>query len=447
MTVSAQTLEQTLASAYRANPKLEAERARLRAIDEEIARAKSGFRPRLSAEADAGIERSTTRPAASGDGRTSPRGYSITAVQPVFNGLRTLSQLQEAEATVRAGRETLRQVEGDVLLEAVTAYSDVLRDDATVRLREKNVTVLSRELNAARERRAVGEVTQTDVAQATARRAGAVSALDVARANLRASRAAFERVVGSPPGRLQQPALPRKLLPRSLEETIEIARAENPANGAARFRELASRHAVDRIRGELLPSIDIVAGYDKRYDTSTVTDERETGTIQGRLSVPLYQGGEVHARVRQSKHSHVSRLQEIAQTQAETQAAVIASWSKLSALQSQVLSDETQVEANSTALQGVRDEERVGQRTLLDVLNAEQELLNSEVALASTRRDLTVLAYQLIAAVGRLNAESLGTSPVIYDPTLNTEQVRRNWFGLTIQHEDGRIEALRAVPR
>ena len=438
----AETLRQALASAYKNNPRLDAERARLRATDEEVPRAISGYRPTVTGSADIAYQRQDTKPNSQNDGETHPHGYAVNATQPIFSGFRTLNQVREAEATVRAGRETLRVTEQSVLLEAVTAYMDVVRDQAIVRLRENNVTVLSRELKATDDRFKVGEVTRTDVAQATARRAGAVSAFDLAKANLKTSRATYERVVGLAPSNLVEPAAPEKQLPKSASDASAIATKENPAVVAALYREQASRHTVDRIWGELLPEVRVDASYTKRYDPSRTTDESETTSVVGRLSVPIYQGGEVHARVRQAKHTHVSRLQEIEQARTETVATAVAAYSRLEASRAQLTSDLAQVAANQTALTGVREEEKVGQRTLLDVLNAEQELLNSQVQLATTKRDVIVNSYNLLSSVGRLNATEMSLASNVYDPEAHYHEVRRKWWGISITHRDGRHEFL-----
>ena len=427
---SAQSLTEALAHAYRYNPRLDAARATLRATDEEVARANSGYRPNISGSADVGYQSTTTQPG--GRTETHPRGYAITAVQPLFRGGRVLNGVNEAEATVRAGREILRSVEQAVLLDAATSYMDVIRDLAIVGIREKNLQVLSRELNATNERFRVGEVTGTDVAQAQARRAVSVSALDAARAALQASRANFERHVGRAASNLRAPALAERLLPRSLQDAIAISQRESPFIVAALYREQASRHTVDRIWGELLPSMQVETSYVKRYDSSALIQESSTTQVVGRLTVPIYAGGEVHARVRQAKHTHVSRLQEIEQNRQDVQASVISAWSQLQAARAQLQSDQAQVTAFTTALEGVRAEERVGQRTLLDVLNAEQERLNAEVSLVTTRRNIVVAAHVLLSAIGRLNIQELGGVDAVYDPAVHYHEVRRQWGGISI---------------
>ncbi len=438
--VGAESLRQALDDTYRASPKIDAERARLRATDEEVPKARSGWLPTVQGTADVGRQSLTTKPATTGAGDTSPTGYGLNITQQVFSGFRTVNTVAEAEAVVRAGRENLRQVESATLLEAVTAYVDVVRDIALVRLAENHVTVLTTDLNAAETRRTVREVTKTDVAQARARRAKAVSALDAAKANLKSSRATYQRVVGHAPGQLNDPSGKLPPLPKTVEEAIRIAERESPNVISAQYREQAARHAVDKIWGELLPDLKLEASYQHRNEASAFVSEQDSASITGRLSVPLYSGGETQARVRQAKHTHVSRIQEIEQARAETQANATSAWSRVMSARAQLKSDTVQVEANRIALEGVREEEKVGQRTLLDVLNAEQELLAAESQLVTTKRDLVVAAYTFISSIGRLNAEGLALGNDVYDPEAHYHEVRRKWFGLSITHADGRLE-------
>ena len=258
----AESLVEALSATYGYNPRLDAERAFARGTDEEVARAMSGYRPTVTGEADVSWERNDQRPSSLFDGVTKPRGYTIQGIQPIFRGFRTYNAVNNAEATVRAERENLRDIERQVLLQAVTAYMDVVRDQELVRLNENNVNVLSRELKAAQDRFAVGEVTRTDVAQAEARRANSVSRLDAARANLRTSRGSFQQVVGHPPEGLSWPAPPEEDIPKSLQDATGICNNENPLVIAALYREQAAKYLVDQIRGELLPSVQLEASYD-----------------------------------------------------------------------------------------------------------------------------------------------------------------------------------------
>jgi outer membrane protein len=440
MPAGAESLQEALTQAYRSNPRLDVARAQQRATDEEVPRANAGYRPTISASADVNWQRTQTQPQSASNGETHPEGVALNLSQPLFRGFRTISQVRQAEATVRAGRETLRNTEESVLLEAATAYADVVRDEAIVRLNENNVVVLTNQLRATQEQFNVGEVTRTDLAQAQARRELAVSQLDVARANLRTSRSTYERSIGSPPGRLTDPGEPRRLLPKSVNEALQIAVRENPVIVNALYLEQAARYNVDLIRGELLPQVTLQANYSKRFDTSRTIDESEVATVTGRLDVPIYSGGEVDARVRQAKHTHVSRLQQVEQIKTEQQALVIAAWSRLESARAQEQSAQAQIQANETALTGVREEYRVGQRTLIDVLNAEQELLNAQVSLVTAKHDATVQAYTVLTNIGRLHAQELGLGSAVYDAEVHYVEVRRKWWGLSIVYADGRRE-------
>lgn len=436
---SAQTLQQSLTQAYRTNPQLDAERARLRATDEEVARAMAGYRPTITGTADMGYQYQSSEPRSSTNGETHPHGAAVNFSQPIFRGFRTLNAVGAAEATVRAGRESLRNIEQTVLLAAATAYLDVVRDQATVTLNENNVTVLSNQLKATQDQFRVGEVTRTDVAQAEARRALSVSNLEVSRATLKSSRATYERIVGAVPGRLTDPPEPRNL-PRTLDEAIATSARENPLIVNAMYLEQAARYNIDQIRGELLPSVALNGQLSKRYDPSRSLDSSESTSVTANVTVPIYQGGEVDARVRAAKHTQVSRLQQIEQSRTEVQATVVAAWSRLMAARAQQQSAASQVQASRTALEGVREEYKVGQRTLLDVLNAEQELLNAQLTQVNAKRDTVVQAYTLMSTIGRLNAQELALGDVIYDAEVHYSEVRRKWWGFEITYPGGKRE-------
>lgn len=438
--VRAETLAEALASAYETNPRLDAERARLRATDEEVPRAESGYRPLVDASAEVGRQKNTTNPESASNGTSNPWGYQLNLTQPIFSGFRTTNAVNEAEANVRAGREDLHQVESETLLDAVRAYATVVREQAILRIRENNVAVLTREFEAAQTRREAREVTKTDVAQAQARRARAISEADLAKANVRIAMATYERVIGHAPAGVSDPPLKMKILPRSLAEALEVAERESPNVISALYREESARYSVDKVWGELLPEVHLEANFSHRGDATTVLEEQEQASITGRVSMPLYEGGEVHARVRQAKHTHVSRLQEIEQARSETQENVTTAWSRLMAARAQLKSDQVQVEANQLALQGVREEERVGQRTLLDVLNAEQELLDAQERLASTKHDLIVAGYALVASTGRLTGQAVIADAVVYDAEQHYHEVRQKWFGLNITDAAGRTQ-------
>ena len=439
----AESMPSALTSAYLTNPGLDAQRASLRASDEEVPRAKAGFRPTVTGAADTAYQNTASRPSGLNDGELHPKGYALTVSQPLFRGFRLFNSLNVAEAGVRAARETLRLTEQQTLLDAATAYLDIVRDQGILQVRENNVRVLTEQLRSTREQFAVGEVTKTDVAQAEANRAAAVAALDLAKSNLRSSRATFERVVGHPAAYLQDQLPPEKLLPKTIEEAIGIGVNENPSIVNAVYIEQQARHQIDLIRGELLPTASLNSQYSHRYEPTRITDQQETTTVTGNLTWQFWNGGEVEARVRQAKQTAVQRLQLIEVNRSQIQANVVQAWSSLLANRAAIVSDAQALRANQTALTGVREEYKVGQRTLLDVLNAEQTLLNSQVTLITDQRNLVVASYTLLQAVGRLDAANLGLGNKIYDDASHYNEVKNKWTGFSIDYADGRLEEVR----
>ncbi|MCB1436942.1 MAG: TolC family outer membrane protein [Rhodobiaceae bacterium] len=430
---TAESLRQALESTYVTNQELEAQRASTRATDENVPQALSTGRPRLSGSGDVGYQRQETilnPPLVGSAGRVSPYGFSITATQPVFRGFRTLNSVKQADSIVRAAREALLNTEQNVLFSAAETYVNVVRDGSIVSLRANNVNVLTEQLRATRDRFTVGEVTRTDVAQAEARLSLAISTLNLARANLNSSRAVYDQVIGHPAnGPVQPPSIELKL-PRSLDEALLSADSEHPAIRTAIYSAEAADFGVDVTTGELLPTVSLDASFTKRWDPTVATKRTETAAITGRVTVPFYQGGEVSSRVRQAKEVRAQRRLELELVRRQVRAAVISAWGQLDATKAQIRSGQAQVRASEVALAGVREEAKVGQRTTLDVLDAEQELLDARVSLVSTRRDYVVASYALLSAVGRLSASKLGLNVAIYDPMVNYNKVRNKWFGL-----------------
>jgi outer membrane protein len=445
--VAAETLEQALSAAYLINPVLNAERARLRAIDEEVSVAKSGLRPFIGGTADwnyvrQNSERATGRRGGGGgaidfgpaglttDGTTHPHGYAFQFSQPLFEGFQNLNAIRQAKSIVQSARESLRIVEQTILLDASTAYVNVVRDQAVVRLRENDVKVLTEQLKATRDRFDVGEVTRTDVAQAEARRSEALATLAGAQANLKTSRAAYEQIVGHPPENLVAPPSILHLLPRNLDEAMTLGDGENPIILASVYQEEASLYAVEQIMGELLPNVQLEAQYERRFDQSTSLAELETTTVTGRVNVPFYQGGGVSARVRQAKETNNQLKKQVEDARLRVHADIIANWGILQSSGPAITSAEAAVAANKIALTGVREEEKVGQRTTLDVLDAQRELLNSQIGLVSALRDRVVAEYSLYTAIGRMDAQTLGLSVPYYDPIEHYDIVKNKWLGL-----------------
>lgn len=433
---SAHDLKAALTSAYETNPQIDAQRARLRATDEGVAQAKSGWRPRIQGQASYGRSHRTVDPASSLNGMSTPLNYGVSLTQPIFDGFQTHAAVRGAEARVRAGQQQLRQAEASVLLAAVTAYMDVVRDRELVSFSERNLQALSQEVRAARARRAVREVTVTDVAQAEARRAEAQARLDQAIANLKASEAEYERVIGAPPNRLKAPPMRMRLLPKSRREAIAIGLRESAAIALAQFQVDAARHDVDRAFGALLPNVRLEAQVDRDHNPGRTTDRDRTASIFGRVTVPLYAGGETRARVRAAKHQRIGRLQDLEFARRTVRSRVISAWSRLKAGEARVRSGRTRVKAAATALSGVRAEQAVGQRTLLDLLNAQQELLDARGALVRARRDTIVAQYALLSEIGSLDAAILRLPSPIYDPRAHAAQARSAWLTTAVE-DDG----------
>jgi outer membrane protein len=434
----AQSLQEALEQAYLFNPTLKAARAQLRATDENVPRAKSGFRPTITGQGTAGYQNVETNvPGVGGD--SYPRSASVTLTQPIFRGFRTLNAVKGAQAQVEAGREDLRASEQNVLLSAVTFYVNVVRDEAILKLRENNLRVLQEQLRATQDRFQVGEVTKTDVAQAQAGVAGARSALSAAKANLEASRAAYAQIIGAPPRALRDPG-PTRFVPKTIQEALQIGEGENPQILATIFRERAQDHLIKQTEGELLPSVDLQASYSHSEDSGGVADRQNVTTVTGVVTVPIYQAGEVDARIRQNVETRSQLRHLINEARENVRANVTSQWGTFTSAKAQITSNQAQVEANNVALAGVREEEKVGQRTVLDVLNAEQEALNSQVALVTSRRDLVVASYQVLAAIGRLSAGGVALGVEQYDASKHYDQVKNKFIGWSTSVEASEAE-------
>jgi len=436
----AQTLEQALVNAYFANPTINAQRAAVRVTDELVPQALSGYRPKVFGNAQADVDRSRTQTStATVNGPNNyPRGYGVTAQQNIFNGFQTGNLVRSAESQVLAARETLRNTEQNVLLSAVTAYMNVIRDTAIVQLQQQNVQALNEQFRATNDRFQVGELTRTDVAQAQARLRAAESQLSVAQANLNASRAVYRRDIGTEPGQLKPPAPYEKLKFASLDAAIAQAFGDHPAIQATRHGVDTAQLQVKVAEGALLPTLNLEAGVQRFSDPSVTVYNNLDMSAGLRLSVPLYQGGAEYSRIRQAKELTGQRKLESDVIRDQVRAAVIQSWGLVSASRFQVQAAQAQVAAAEIALNGVRQEYGVGQRTLLDVLNAQAELVNARSALITAQRDRVVASYSLLSSVGRLSIVhlKLADQKQTYQPETHYEQVRDSWFGL--RTPDGR---------
>jgi outer membrane protein len=434
---ASETLESALARAYNAHPSLNAQRASLRATNEGVSQAVSGYRPRVNATADAGVQyNDSTVPGARSNSTLSPRGVGLQVDQNIFNGNRTANRVRSAESGVFAAREILRGVEQTILLDAATAYMAVLRDTAVLNLRNNNVEVLEEQLRQVRDRFSVGEVTRTDVAQAEARLAGSRSQSSAAQALLKASLARYRQTVGGEPKKLAPGRTAEKLLPKNLDAAVNSGLVGHPSITAALHNVDLAEFTVKTVEGELYPTLGVTGRVQQRYDSQLQDDRRFSASAVATLTVPIYEGGEVYSRTRAAKETLGQRRLEVDVARDTIRANVISGWGQLEAAKAQILAAQAQVQASETALNGVREEAKVGQRTTLDVLNAQQELLDARVSLISAQRDRVVASYLVLSTIGRLSIQTLGLKTAAYDQKQHFEQVKNKPWGLQVP--DGR---------
>jgi outer membrane protein len=433
----AETLDEALGLAYQNNPTLLAARAALRSVDESVPIALSGWRPSLSVNGnvartrqDTVITRGSTSGAVFGGGTTLRTSQTIVAQfrQPVFRGFETIAGTAQAKAQVMAQRARLQSSEASVLLDAASAYLDVLRDQAVVELQRNNVQVLTRQFEATNDRFNVGEITKTDVAQSQARLEGSKASLIQAESDLARSRAAYENSIGKPPEALTTPEA-AKGLPTMLDEAIDAAIKANPAYVAADYTAQAAQEGISVSRSDLLPSVDIEAQYQKGWDTVADKSKAETALARAVLTVPIYQQGAEYARLRQAKHNAGQRRLEADQARQDARENATAAFKNYEAAVASIVSLKSQIEASKIALEGVQREAEVGSRTVLDVLDAEQELLNARVNLVRAERTQVVASYQLLSVIGRLTGEGIGLKVPLYDPMEHYNDVRFQAFG------------------
>ncbi|MBT4044673.1 MAG: TolC family outer membrane protein [Rhodospirillaceae bacterium] len=426
---TAETLFEALASAYISNPTLQAARAAVRTTDEGVPQALSGWRPTVSVSGSAGVQSSETNASSTTtDQDLVPTTLSADISQSLYAGGQTVAGTSQAEANVQVARAQLAVVEQQVLLDGVTSFLDVLRDQATVQLTKNNETVLQRQLEATKDRFEVGEVTRTDVAQAEARLSGTVAERVNAEGALAISRGAYRQVFGAMPTTLQA-APPLPALPANVAEAIATAEAENPAILVNLQNEIAARHAVVVAKGNMLPTVDL-AGRLRRTDEASIENSDTTSSsLIASVSIPLYQAGAVHSQIRQAKELLNQRRIEVEQSRRDVVQIASQSWDLMTTTRSQISARAEEIRANEIALEGVRQEAEVGSRTTLDVLDAEQELLNSRVTLVVAERDEYVAGYTLLAAIGRLTARHIGLPVEVYDPARPYHKVRNKWWG------------------
>jgi len=446
--LAAETMQSALAKAYEHNPQLNAQRAIVRQTDEGVAQALSGYRPTLSATASIAEQYTNVTgvipplpslPSGvsySAKGYTTPWSAGFAGQQTLFNGKRNANTVRKAESQVSAARETLRVMEESVLLAAAIAYMDMSRDTANLEVQQNNIRVLQHTLKDTRNRFEAGQVTSTDVAQAEAQLAAGEANLHAAESTLMTTRANYRRIIGVEPANLGPAAPVDRLSPTTLEAAVTVGTAENPAVTAALYGVDVAQLQVKIAEGALWPTLALQGSVIQQNYANILQPNLFLGTVSMNLSVPIYQGGAEYSAIRLDKENVGQQRLNVDQVRDQTRANVVQAWGQLQAAKAQIEAAIRQNDAAERALEGVRNEALAGQRTTLDVLNAEQALVNARVSLIVAQHDRVVASYSLLSAVGRLSAEELHLPVAIYDPTVHYQQIRDAWFGLRIP--DGR---------
>ncbi len=435
---SAQSIFDALSETYKTNPTLQAERAYLRAVDENVAIAKSGYRPTLALtggyrDTNNNVDSNSTYGRVGG-GDTTTKSMAATVSQPLFSGFSTVNSVKAADQAVRAEQNNLFNVEQDVLLSASTAYLDVVRDRAIVDLQKNNEKLLKKRLDETQQRFNVGEVTRTDVSQAEARYSQAKSDRIASEGDLEVSKAVYAKIIGSMPEDLEDPKMIKDYLPESYEEALNTALKNNYSIRRAKHLFNSKGYEVYANTGALLPqlSFDASASKIKSENDSALTGDTTTDGVEWglNLTIPLYKGGENRAKIRQSKHQKWQAQEQVLETERQVKATVSSAWEYMKANESKIYAIKDQVKANEIALDGVQKEEALGNRTILDVLDAYQELLNSNVNEVTARRDYYVSAMNLLVSMGKLTAKDLKLDVELYDAKKYYKETKGKWLSL-----------------
>jgi outer membrane protein len=403
--VLADTIEAALVRAYQSNPQLNAQRASVRATDENVPQALSGYRPKVAVTASGGYQYTdSTQGLPGGPGQTihgaqAPAAVGATVSQTLFDGFQTANKTRAAEGQVSASREGLRVLEQTVLLAAATIYMDYLRDSAIVEVQRSNVRVLEETLKQTRDRFSVGEVTRTDVAQSQAQLAAGRTQLMTAESTLTTTRSNFRRIIGNEPGQLAPGSPVDRFLPKTLAGSVDLALTQNPNVTASMYGIDVSHLQVKVAEGALFPTVSLQANVQQGYGQQLSIQRQFFASAIAQMTVPIYQGGVEYSLIRQSKETLAQQRLSLEQVRDQTRASVVQAWGQLLAGKSQVVSAQAQVEASEIAVNGIREEAKAGQRTTFDVLNAQQTLVNARVALVTAQHDRVVASYAVLNAV------------------------------------------------
>ena len=430
----AETLADALVKTYQNNPQLNAERSRQRGTDENVPQALSGYRPQLVASLSAGLQavRNVLPDNTIQSTNLKPWTIGLTVTQVLFNGYKTANNVRVAEFQVKSGREALRNVEQGVFLDAVTAYMNVMANYALTEAQKTNVQVL-REIQATTQRRLnAGDVTPTDTAQAESRLSRGLADLNAAQVALAISKQIYSEVIGEPPAGLTAASPVDRLIPPSQSTSLETASHEHPAVLGAGYDVDVATTSIKLAESALLPQLSVQGSVSRQVqnDPTLSVQKEDQASVVGQLSVPIYDGGMAASQTRQAKEVASQSRMVLEQVRNQTRTAVISAWVSNEGTKVALTASESEVRAAEIALQGVRREAAGGQRTTIDVLNAQQDLTNARSRLIGAQRDRVIASYTLLSAVGRLDTHTLNLNTPDYSPDVHYYQVRDAWHGL-----------------
>jgi outer membrane protein len=430
----AENLSEALAKAYQTNPQLNAERARQRATDENVPQALSGYRPQIIASLSAGLQavRNLLPDNTVQSASLKPWTIGVTVTQTLFNGFKTANSVRVAELQVQSGREALRNVGQGVLLDAVTVYTNVLANQSLVDAQRSNVAFLQETLGITQKRLNAGDVTPTDTAQAEARLSRGRADLNAAEVNLAVSQATYTQVIGNAPTLLRPAETVDRLLPRSRDDATGLAFREHPAVMAASFDFDVASTSIRVAESSLMPTITVQgsASRSRQADPTLSTSGTDQASVTGQLTQPIYDGGTAASQTRQAKEVATQSRLVLDQVRNQSRTAAVGAWVANEGAKIAVTASESEVRAATVALQGVQREAAGGQRTTVDVLNAQQDLILAKARLIGAQRDRVIASYTLLSAIGRLDVKNLGLNTPDYLPEVHYHQVRDAWHGL-----------------
>ena len=430
----AEALPEALAKAYQSNPQLNAERARQRATDENVPQALAGYRPQIIASLSGGLQavRNLLPDNTFQSASLKPWTIGVTVTQTLFNGFKTANSVRVAELQVQSGREALRNVGQGVLLDAVTAYTNVLANQSLVEAQRSNVAFLRETLGITQKRLNAGDVTPTDTAQAEARLNRGLADLNAAEVSLAISQATYTQVIGNPPAQLRPAETVDRYLPRNRDEATDMAFRQHPAVMAAGFDVDVASTTIRVAESSLLPTITVQgnASRSKDADPTLGTFGTNQASILGQMTAPIYDGGTGASRTRQAKELAAQSRLVLDQVRNQARTAATGAWVANEGAKIAVTASESEVRAATVALQGVQREAQGGQRTTVDVLNSQQDLISAKARLIGAQRDRVIASYTLLSAIGRLDVKTLALNTPDYLPEVHYHQVRDAWHGL-----------------